>query len=183
MASKFLDAIKFNSVRTEEGILTDVESTGVGEESVSSSSGRWPLLQESFSFGSGVSEDPPEDSFELCPALTYQQRVIGMGSCLAIGYLIGFGSFLRFKDLMLGDPFPFVLAFTAGNLISLSGSFFLSGPKTQMKKMFHETRKHATIIYLASIVCTLMVAFAPQFPGQAFVLFLMCILQTLSLTW
>ena len=98
MASKFLDAIKFSSQRTEEGsLVSDVESNGVGEESDSTSSGRWPLLRESFSFGSGATEDPPEESFEICPALTYQQRIIGMFCCLAMGYLIGFGSFLRFK--------------------------------------------------------------------------------------
>lgn len=90
---------------------------------------------------------------------------------------------LMIQDLLLGDPYPFVLAFTTGNLISLSGSFFLSGPKAQTKKMFHETRKHATIVYLASISLTVVVAFAPQFPGQALVLFLVCLLQTLSLTW
>lgn len=84
---------------------------------------------------------------------------------------------------MLGNPRPFVVMYTVGNLIALCGSFFLSGPNTQISKMFHESRKASSVTYLSSLVATLVVAFMPSFTGKALVLFVLCIIETLSLTW
>ena len=49
---------------------------------------------------------------EFCPKLTYQQRMIGFGSCFVLGYLITFTSFNYFEDLILGNPVPFVLVYS-----------------------------------------------------------------------
>ena len=38
------------------------------------------------------------------PSLTFQERMIGCGTCMVFGYLLSFGSFVRFKDLVFGNP-------------------------------------------------------------------------------
>jgi len=87
------------------------------------------------------------------------------------------------QELLLGNPKPFVLMYTVGNLVALSGSFFLTGPNAQFKKMFHESRKAASVVYLVTLFTTLSVVFVPSFTGKAFVLLLLCIIETLALTW
>jgi len=120
---------------------------------------------------------------EMCPELTYQQRIMGFAVCMGMGYIIGFGGLFRFNELLLGNPKPFVLMYTVGNLVALSGSFFLTGPNAQFKKMFHESRKAASVVYLVTLFTTLSVVFVPSFTGKAFVLLLLCIIETLALTW
>ena len=63
-----------------------------------------------------------------------------------------------------------------GNLIALAGSFFLKGPRTQWKQMWHESRKHATGLYLGSLFLTLFVAFVgmPGPKGLYLVLLMLC---------
>lgn len=72
---------------------------------------------------------------------------------------------------------------TVGNIISLSGSCFLSGPKSQLEKMFHDSRKMATILYLGSLVMTLVVAFVKEFKGQAFLLLVLVGVQYVAVFW
>jgi hypothetical protein len=96
------------------------------------------------------------------------------------GYLLSFGSFLRIKDLMSGNAIPFVLNVTAGNLIALAGSCFLSGPKTQYHKMWHPTRRLATGMYFGSLVLTIFLAFAPIPGPKGFVLILLMFCQYLA---
>jgi len=62
--------------------------------------------------------------------------------------LIEFGSFFRIVELIEGNPKPFAIMYSFGNIISICSSFFLAGPYTQLKKMFAPTRAIATIIYL-----------------------------------
>ena len=123
----------------------------------------------------------------FCPALSWQERLGGCLGCMVLGYILSFGSFFRFKDLMLGDPTPFVVYSTVGNIISLSGSFFLSGPTSQLKKMFHEKRKIATILYLGALFTTLSVAFMPfsdKFRGvKAMLLVLLLLCQYVAIAW
>jgi len=101
-----------------------------------------------------------DEMCSFCPQLSFQERLGGCLGCMTLGYILSFGSFFRLRDLMLGDPAPFVTYATMGNIISLSGSFFLSGPKSQFEKMWSEKRRIATIVYITSLVVTLIVAFA-----------------------
>lgn len=87
--------------------------------------------------------------------------------------------FLSSKQLKV----PFVLNATVGNIIALCGSCFLSGPHSQMRKMWHETRRNATFLYLGSLFLTLVVAFA-NLPGPTgLILLILMIFQYLSITW
>jgi hypothetical protein len=97
--------------------------------------------------------------FDMCPKLTIQQRLGGYAICVFIGFIMNLGSWARLVDLAQGNPTPFVLLFTIGNLISLCGSFILNGPYAQGKKMIGPQMRCATFAYLTSMVMTFFVAF------------------------
>lgn len=61
--------------------------------------------------------------------------------------------------------------------------FFHLGPRAQVSKMFHPTRKNATLLYLASLSLTLLVALVKNFTGQDILLFMLLSLQYISVTW
>ena len=77
------------------------------------------------------------ESLSLFPSLTWQERLGGCLACMVLGYILSLGSFFRMKDLLAGHPTSFVLYTTVGNIISLSGSCFLSGKRR--KKVFKMT--------------------------------------------
>ena len=79
---------------------------------------------------------------------------------------------------------PFVAIVTLGNIISLCGSCFLTGPTNQAKRMFHETRKIATGVYIGSLAVTFLVAFAGKgVPGQGPILILLMLCQYVAVAW
>ena len=123
------------------------------------------------------------DDAGLCMSLTWQERLIGCGACMILGYLLSFGAFFRFKDLMMGNPIPFVVHTTVGNIIALTGSCFLRGPHRQWHAMMQDTRKVATMAYIGSLVLTLIVAFVPPFFGQALMLLILLVIQYAAIAW
>jgi hypothetical protein len=121
---------------------------------------------------------------EYLPALSWTQRVIGCLACMAIGYTLSLGGFFRLTEAMMGNPGPFVINCTIGNIISLCGSCFLAGPFNQANKMFHESRRIATSLYLGSLALTLFVAFAAEgMTGQGIVLIVLMIIQYVAIAW
>ena len=125
-------------------------------------------------------DEEPDEGF--LRSLTWRERLMGCASCMILGYLLSFGSFFRMKDLILGNPLPFVLNATIGNIIALGGSCFLSGPQAQLEKMFSESRRVASIAYLSSLILTLVVAYAPIHP-KGLLLLILLIIQYLSVFW
>jgi hypothetical protein len=123
---------------------------------------------------------------EFCPNLTWNQRIYGFAACYVIGYLITFMSFNFFTDLIDGDPVPFVVIYSKctsiwrrrlyiymcfntwnsithhysttglGNIVSLCSAMFLCGPKRQFKRMFDDTRRTVTIIYLTTLAASII---------------------------
>jgi hypothetical protein len=133
-----------------------------------------------------IEEDDGEDADSWCFEMSWRERMLGCGTCMVAGYMLSFGSFWRLSDLVVRhDPFPFVVHATVGNLMALGGSFFLMGPKAQWTKMWKESRRVATMLYLGSLFLTLMVAFfytdIPG-PGGLYLLLLM-IAQYIAITW
>jgi len=124
---------------------------------------------------------------EVCgvlPSLTYTQRLTGCLCCMTLGFLLTFGSFMRFSKLLQGDPIPFVTTFTMGNIIALCGTCFMSGPKSQLKRMFKKTRRVASILYMLSITGTLTVALAlKDWQFQTPTLLFCIVIQYTSLIW
>lgn len=137
--------------------------------------------------GEASQQQEESDDNQVCcgflPDLSWRERLIGCVTCMVAGYILSMGSFWRLKDLVRGDPYPFVLNATIGNVISLSGSCFLSGPKTQMNRMFHDSRRIATIVYLGSLILTLFVAFVDPPGPKGFILLLLMLCQYVAITW
>eukprot|EP00752_Nemacystus_decipiens_P010700 g9529.t1 len=121
----------------------------------------------------------------VCPSLSWRNRLIGYGACLAAGFILTFGSMFRVAQLLTGNPRPFVLYFTLGSLLSICSSFFLTGPWKQIKKMFAPVRAVATSIYLITLAATLFVALSPyaSVPGRGFLLLCLVVVQFLSYVW
>mmetsp|Transcript_27126 Transcript_27126/g.39725 ORF Transcript_27126/g.39725 Transcript_27126/m.39725 type:complete len:189 (-) Transcript_27126:230-796(-) len=134
------------------------------------------------------SEETPaeEDDFfkDLCPALTFQQRLIGFASCFTIGYLMTFCSFKFFIKLMEGNPLPFVVNFTIGNILALMASVFLCGPKRQLKNMMDDKRKFSALLYVSCLVGTMIFVFLPlEHLLKLSVLVLLLLVQLSALVW
>jgi len=69
------------------------------------------------------------------------------------------GSWTRLIQLAQGNPTPFVLLFTLGNIVSVLGSFFLNGPYNQARKMVGPEMRCATGAYLTAMGLTFFVAY------------------------
>ena len=128
----------------------------------------------------------PEMCGQLCsylPELSLRERLLGCATCMICGYLLSFGSFLRLKDLVTGNPVPLVFNVTLGNIIALCGTCFLSGPSSQAKRMFHQSRRLASLSYLGFMFVTLILLLTPRYRGKGFLLFLLMIGQYVAITW
>lgn len=120
------------------------------------------------------------------PQLTIRERMIGCITCMIGGYILSLGSLLRIFDLLFHhNPYPMVINTTIGNIITLTGSFFLSGPQQQIKRMFTKKRIHSTYMYLGSLFGTLFLLLI--IPGNSFgkgLLLLLCLVfQYMSVFW
>lgn len=70
-----------------------------------------------------------------------------------------------------------------GPITTFLKTIISKGPTAQMNKMFHSTRKTATLTYLTSLFVTLIVAFIHHFKGQEMLLLLLLCAQYISVTW
>ena len=79
----------------------------------------------------------------------------------------------------------YIHIYTLQNCLALAGSFFLMGPKAQWNRMWRESRRVATALYLGSLLLTLLVAFTYKHiwgPKGLYLLILM-LCQYVSITW
>ena len=65
---------------------------------------------------------------------------------------------LLFVPTLLVKPTPFALCFTLGNISAIVCTFFVAGPKKQLKSMSDPKHLTATIIYVAALILTLVSA-------------------------
>ena len=115
-----------------------------------------------------------------CPALSYKQRMTGFLLCFLFGMIVSFSALGSIGGLLLGNPRPFAVKYTIGNLLSLGSSSFLVGPAKQCRDMLAPERFLASTIYFATLFGTLFSAFwlKIQIVTFAFVL-----VQFAALTW
>ncbi|KAF9310640.1 hypothetical protein BGZ91_007041 [Linnemannia elongata] len=123
-------------------------------------------------------DDVMDDSNPLsCFTLNRTQRLYGFGICFILGFVISILSTLALATAQLA---LFAVFFTLGNIISLLSTTFLIGPGKQIKTMFAPVRMVASIVFLAMIVATLIVAFTIQ---ATLLCLILCIIQFLALFW
>jgi len=118
-----------------------------------------------------------------CASLTYKQRVIGCGCCMAAGFILSLGSWLRFGSLMHGEPAPFAVAAVLGSLVALAGSLFLAGPVAQCKSMFASTRWVTTLVFLLALAAVLAACFVPDVPHRTFFIVVFLLVSYVAETW
>ena len=75
--------------------------------------------------------------------------------------MITFMSFKYFIRLIEGYPIPFAVNYTLGNVLAMSASGFLCGPKRQLRNMFDDKRKLVATVYISCLASTLVVTFIP----------------------
>jgi Got1/Sft2-like family len=86
-----------------------------------------------------------------------KQRFYGFGICFAAGFMISFFStFLLFS----GKVSAFAILYSLGNIISLIATGFLVGFVAQLTKMFDKSRVVAALVFIATLILTLISAFA-----------------------
>ena len=117
------------------------------------------------------------------PSLSWNQRWYGFCGCFVLGGLM---SLLSSFALVKGDITNFAVFYSLGNIIAISSTGFVWGPKKQCKKMFHKSRAIATVIYLVCIVATLIVACADlgmENGAKIAVCIVLIIIQFIALCW
>ncbi|CAI5523182.1 unnamed protein product [Closterium sp. Naga37s-1] len=125
------------------------------------------------------SAPPPEPSIldelnQYC-SLTLKQRIYGFATCLCIGILCTLMSILVFPH-----PIKFALTYSIGNLMAIGSTGFLIGFTRQLKMMFDPIRIGAAIVFVLSLVLTLVAALYVQ---DALLTLLCIVVQACSLIW
>lgn len=128
-------------------------------------------------FGSNNGDEDTMD--ESCPglSLTRTQRFYGFGICFVLGFLI---SVLSSLSVIGGKLSTFAVLYTLGNIVSLASTGFLVGFVKQLKTAFKPVRVWATVIFLVSMILTLVVALVLK---NVALTILCCIIQFCALFW
>jgi len=78
--------------------------------------------------------------------LSRTERIYGFVICFLIGWIITGSAMHNFSS----HPRRFVFLYSLGNTISLCATMFLYGPWKQIKSMFDEVRRNATLVSCAA---------------------------------
>lgn len=120
------------------------------------------------------------DNPSCCPDLTLKQRVIGFAITFCLGLIITIVSFGSFGSIFVGGSTWFAVWYTLGNLVSVSSSFFLVGPKRQCRNMLKPVRATISIIFVSSMIMTLVSALIIQ---SKLLIIIFVVVQFCSLFW
>ena len=131
----------------------------------------------------GLSALAADENVSVFPALSWQQRLFGFGSCWFLGCVLNLCSFSSMFQLLTGRPEKFAIMYTIGNFLTLFSTFFIVGPQRQLQKMRQDHRKLTSMVYLASMVLTLLLCCLQPFPLRGFVLLVCISVQYCSLWW
>lgn len=117
----------------------------------------------------------------LCPNLSYKQRLIGFVGCATLGYFLSIiGSLTLIGGFSDTNIRTFIILYVCGNVIALSATGFLIGPKRQCIKMWDPTRRYSTAFFLATLIVVFAVAVTKQ--NIVLILFLLFV-EILAATW
>ncbi|KAG8458610.1 hypothetical protein KFE25_008407 [Diacronema lutheri] len=100
-------------------------------------------------------QPPPVVDAPCVPALSLRQRVLGFAACFVLGSVLSLGSISAFASLLAGNPAPFALQFSAGNLLSTLSTGFIVGFRTQARSMAEHHRALSALVFVGSMLATL----------------------------
>jgi hypothetical protein len=86
--------------------------------------------------------------------LNKTQRMLGFGVCFLMGMLLS-----MLSPYFILRPVKLATSLTLGNALSIGSMMFLMGPTKQCQSMMDSKRRTATLIYMGSLVLTLLAAF------------------------
>ena len=120
------------------------------------------------------------EQFEHTCNLSWEQRIFGFSCSFCLGVLLGIYSTFEVTSLINGNPSAFAVPYALGAITTLLSTMFLMNPISQLKRMFHAKRRTATIVYLSSIILTLIFAYGTY--STILVLLSVCV-QFCALLW
>lgn len=118
-----------------------------------------------------------------CPSMGFKQRLFGCACCFAAGQLLQFIAFGSAAGVLIGHPGRFARCYSMGNIMMVTGSFFLSGPKRQCNKIREKDRLPTFCAFILSSVLTLWVVFAHAFWGRALLIIFAVVIQWCAQVW
>mmetsp|Transcript_21244 Transcript_21244/g.41566 ORF Transcript_21244/g.41566 Transcript_21244/m.41566 type:complete len:215 (-) Transcript_21244:78-722(-) len=128
--------------------------------------------------------DTDDDIARACPNMTFKQRLIGFGVCFGVGVLLNILNIGRLAAVLSGRTQSFAILYSAGNIFALAGTFFLAGPRRQCRRMKAEKRWIASLVFIVSMVLTIIVAEAGvRFHGMLLLLGLLVLAQWCAFAW
>lgn len=133
-----------------------------------------------FSFEQDSTKLSNEEEESCLPSLTYRERLIAFAVTFGLGLLIDLISIGSIFGLFLGNPVRYAMSLTLGNVLSIAASGFLLGFKRQAKGAFEPKRRVSAIIFIVSMVMTLVSVFYIKYP---LVILIFVISQIVSYIW
>ena len=97
-----------------------------------------------------------QENESIFPSLSFKERLIGFIICFLLGLIFQIMSMGSLVGVLLGRANKFAFLYTSGNIVSIFGTFFLVGPQRQFKNMSDPHRRNSSLIFLGSIVLTLI---------------------------
>lgn len=122
-------------------------------------SSRWINMdtQQIKNFGGELTGENDAFSKTFGIELTRQQRMIGFAACMLGGFVI---SLLGTVLLVTGSMAVFVILYSVGVLVSLTGTGFLIGFMKQFQQMFKPVRIAFTLVMIVAFVMVWVSVFA-----------------------
>lgn len=129
----------------------------------------------------GQTKEPEglSDYVEEAMSLSYKKRLIGFGITMVTGIFFTALSTVLLPLIVI-KPHKFAVAYSLGNLLMMSSTVFLVGPKKQCQNMWTGHRAMASGAYFGSMVGTIYAALFLRM--YLLVLIFICI-QFVSLVW
>lgn len=131
-----------------------------------------------------LQSDEDEDfASTCCPNLGLKQRLFACACCFLAGQFLQFLALGASAGILVGHPGRFARCYTIGNIMMISGSFFLSGPKRQCKQLKVKDRATSFAVFISTMVLTLWVVYSTPFWGRALSILVLVILEWCAQVW
>eukprot|EP00315_Gephyrocapsa_oceanica_P022314 CAMPEP_0185384494 /NCGR_PEP_ID=MMETSP1364-20130426/60002_1 /TAXON_ID=38817 /ORGANISM="Gephyrocapsa oceanica, Strain RCC1303" /LENGTH=222 /DNA_ID=CAMNT_0027986265 /DNA_START=125 /DNA_END=794 /DNA_ORIENTATION=+ len=187
-----------DQLRSQNYVAHDAEAPRTFD-GVPPSPSLWDRARQAAGVGPPTAREELVD--QVCPSMTFQQRLYAFAICFCISVAISITSVFSVAQLIGGRPGPFavkcacgvwaqpgagdrpralLVRYTLGNVLSLLSTGFILGPKRQIKNMSHPTRAASALVYIGAMVATLVSAVGLQ---NALLVLVSVIVQFAAMAW
>lgn len=153
--NQHLQTMKNSASSFGENVAGAVRSTPLG--TVGQQIGQQAEAAKGLVTGQQKEPETISDYVDEATTMSYKNRLIGFGVCLASGIFFTALSTLMLPLIVL-KPHKFAVAYTIGNLLMMGSTVFLVGPRRQCQSMWTGHRAMASAAYFGSMVGTIYAA-------------------------